>query len=104
MQDGNTSKKHGSACRKKDTRNLYIEADEDHASLQFHKKKGDIKRFKGHADNNQIVKLVYVHEGYKDSDTKRRELKNVVYFGGLYRNKDNEKHGRKNTEKQMGNI
>ncbi len=76
---------------KKDARNLYIEADEDHASLQFHKKKGDIKRFKGHADNNQIVKLVYVHEGYKDSDTKRRELKNVVYFGGLYRNKDNEK-------------
>ena len=78
-------------AEKKDARNLYIEADEDHASLQFHKKKGDIKRFKGHVDNNQIVKLVYVHEGYKDSDTERRELKNVVYFGGLYRNKDNEK-------------
>ena len=76
---------------KKNARNLYVEADEDHASLQFHKKKGDIKRFKGHADNNQIVKLVYVHEGYKDSGIKRKELKNVVYFGGLYCSKDNGK-------------
>ena len=76
---------------KKDARNLYIEADEDHASLQFHKKKGDIKRFKGHADNNQIVKLVYVHEGYTDGSIKRKKLNNVVYFGGLYCGKDNEK-------------
>ena len=76
---------------KKKTRILYAEADEDHAVLQFHKKKGDIKRFNGHADNKQIVKLVYVHEGYKDSDAERKELKNVVYFGGLYRGKDNEK-------------
>ncbi len=76
---------------KKKTRILYVEADEDHAVLQFHKKKGDIKRFKGHADNNQIVKLVYVHEGYTDSGMDRKELKNVVYFGGLYRGKDNEK-------------
>lgn len=76
---------------KKNARDLYVEADEDHVSLQFHKKKGDIKRFKGHADNNQIVKLVYVHEGYKDSGMKRKELKNVVYFGGLYCSKDNEK-------------
>ncbi len=51
---------------KKKTRILYAEADEDHAVLQFHKKKGDIKRFKGHADNTQIVKLVYIHEGYTE--------------------------------------
>ncbi|WP_334090207.1 ISLre2 family transposase [Helicobacter typhlonius] len=76
---------------KKKARKLYVEADEDHAALQFHKKKGDIKRFKGHADNTRIVKLVYVHEGYKDSDAECKELKNVVYFGGLYRGKDNEK-------------
>ena len=76
---------------KKKTRILYAEADEDHAVLQFHKKKGDIKRFKGHADNNQIVKLVYVHEGYTDSGINRKGLKNVVYFGGLYRGKDNGK-------------
>ena len=55
------------------------------------KKRGDIKRFKGHADNLQIVKLVYVHEGYTDSSMERKKLKNVVYFGGLYRGKDNEK-------------
>lgn len=76
---------------KKKTRELYVEADEDHAALQFHKKKGDIKRFKGHADNTQIVKLVYIHEGYTDVEEKRKKLKNAVYFGGLYRGKDNEK-------------
>lgn len=56
-------------------------------------KKGDVKRYKGHADNGQIVKLVYVHEGYADNgeDKKRKELKNAAYFGGLYRGKDNEK-------------
>ncbi len=47
----------GSAEKKK-TRALYVEADKDHAALQFHKKKGDIKRFKGHADNNQIVNCI----------------------------------------------
>ncbi len=51
---------------KREARTLYVEADEDHAALQFHKKKGDIKRFKGHADNTQIVKLVYIHEGYTE--------------------------------------
>lgn len=78
-------------ARKKEARNLYVEADEDHAALQFHEKKGDIKRFKGHADNTQIVKLVYVHEGYTDNSMERKKLKNVVYFGGVYRGKDNEK-------------
>lgn len=76
---------------KKKVKYLYVEADEDHIALQFHEKKGDIKCFKGHADNIQIVKLVYVHEGYTDEDGKRKELKNVAYFGGLYRGKDNEK-------------
>lgn len=70
---------------------LYVEADEDHIALQFHKKKGDIKRWKGHGDNGQIIKLVYVHEGYEESETKRKRLKEVVYFGGLYRGKENEK-------------
>lgn len=72
---------------------LYVEADEDHIALQYKEEKGDIKRYKGHADNGQIVKLVYVHEGYIDGkeETKRKKLKNVVYFGGLYRGKDNEK-------------
>lgn len=70
---------------------LYVEADEDHIALQFHEKKGDVKRGKGHGDNGQIIKLVYVHEGYKDPDAKRKELKEVMYFGGLYSGKENEK-------------
>ena len=70
---------------------MYVEADEDHIALQFHKKKGDIKRWKGHGDNGQIVKLVYVHEGYEETERKRKQLKEVVYFGGLYSGKENEK-------------
>lgn len=70
---------------------LYVEADEDHIALQFHKKKGDIKRWKGQGDNGQIIKLVYVHEGYEERDTKRKKLKEVMYFGGLYSGKENEK-------------
>lgn len=69
---------------------LYVEADEDHIALQFHEKKGDIKRWKGHGDNGKIIKLVYVHEGYQDEESKRKELKEVRYFGGLYAGKENE--------------
>ncbi len=78
---------------KRKAKYLYVEADEDHISLQYKEKNGDISRYKGHADNGQIVKLVYVHEGYADSGekVKRKELKNMAYFGGLYRGKDNEK-------------
>lgn len=61
---------------------LYVEADEDHIALQYKKEKGDIKRYKGHGDNGQIVKLVYVHEGHTEG--RRRKLKNVRYFGGIY--------------------
>ena len=78
--------------KKRNVKHLYVYADEDHIALQYKEEKGDIKRYKGHADNGQIGKLVYVHEGYVDSgkDIKRKELKNVIYFGGLYRRKDNE--------------
>ncbi len=78
---------------KRKAKYLYVEADEDHIALQYKEKKGDVKRFRGHGDNGQIIKLVYVHEGYTDNveDRKRKELKNVVYFGGLYRGKDNER-------------
>lgn len=78
--------------KKREVRTVYVEADEDHIALQYKNKKGDIKRYQGHADNGQIVKLVYVHEGYTDMGRNRnkKELKNVVYFGGLYRGKENE--------------
>lgn len=32
-------------------------------------------------DNGQIIKLVYVHEGYEEAEGKRKHLKEVVYFG-----------------------
>ena len=78
---------------KKKVKYLYVEADEDHIALQYKEKKGDIKRFQGHADNGQMIKLVYVHEGYIENkeEKKRKKLKNVVYFGGVYQGKENEK-------------
>ena len=48
-----------------------------------------MKRFKGHGDNGQIVKLIYVHEGYK-GEAKRKNLKQIKYFGGLDTGKENE--------------
>lgn len=46
---------------------LYVETDEDYISPQYKEKKGDIKWYKGYADNRQVVKLVYVYEGYVES-------------------------------------
>lgn len=50
---------------------LYVEADEDHVALQD--------------GRNAMPYLVYVHEGYVDSKSKRKELKNVRYFSGMYK-------------------
>ncbi len=63
---------------KRDVRVLYIEADEDHVSLQ-NKRKGQKKI--------AMPKLVYVHEGIdlEKSSKTRRSLKNVRYFGGIYK-------------------
>lgn len=54
--------------RKRRVKRLYVEADEDHIALQFHEKKGDVKRWKGHGDNGRIVKLIYVHEGIEERE------------------------------------
>ena len=75
---------------KRRTETLYVDADEDHIALQFHEEKGDVKRWKGHGDNGQIVKLVYVHEG-KEEKGKRKQLKNPHFFGGIYSGKENER-------------
>jgi hypothetical protein len=74
---------------KKKVENLYVESDEDHISLQFHNKKGDVKRFKNYGDNGRIVKLAYVHEGHQ-LNGKQKELINTRYFGGMYPGKENE--------------
>ena len=66
---------------------LFIEADEDHVAQQG--KKG--KEQDGKKKRNILMpKLVYVHEGigYEKSTKKRRVLKNLRYFGGLYKGED----------------
>ncbi len=55
---------------KKNVKILYIEADEDHVSLQS----GGIA----------MPRLVYVHEGIEKVGKKRNKLKNTRYFGGIY--------------------
>lgn len=43
---------------------LYIDADEDHAALQFHEKKGDIVKAENGVKNNGLpAKLIYIYEG-----------------------------------------
>ena len=74
---------------KREVKTLYVEADEDHIALQFHEKKGDVKRWKGHGDNKQIVKVVYVHEGIEKKG-KRNRLKQAFYFGGVRPGEENE--------------
>ena len=59
---------------------LYIDADEDHVSLQYMDKKGDIKAPRS---NTYMPKLVYVYEEV-NADNDRHELVNVKYFGGGY--------------------
>ena len=51
---------------------LYVEADEDHVALQNGK--------------SVMPRLVYVHEGYEHSNSKRKKLKNIHYFSGIYNN------------------
>lgn len=53
---------------------LYVDADEDHVALQ---------------DGSSVMPyLAYVHEGYVDKDKPRKELKNIRYFSGIYRNSE----------------
>ena len=62
---------------------LYIDADEDHVSLQFRAKKGDlIKSENNRKNNNAIAKLVYVYEGIEKEapSSKRHKLVNPYYF------------------------
>lgn len=81
---------------------LYIEADEDHISLQFNEKKGDLEKSEnGHKNNCAISKVVYVHEGLRpesvvkqgteeEHNSKRWELINPHYFCRVCSGKENE--------------
>ncbi|AEM73012.1 LOW QUALITY PROTEIN: protein of unknown function UPF0236 [Caldicellulosiruptor acetigenus 6A] len=63
--------KKGVAGSKKVVKELYIEADEDHISLQ--------------SGEGKIAKLAYINEGYKEEEgiVKRKELKEVHYFSSI---------------------
>lgn len=66
--------------RKKTLKYLYIDADEDHVSLQYINEKGDIKKPR---TNTVMPKLVYVYEGISNENG-RNELINKKHFGGVY--------------------
>lgn len=59
---------------------LYIDADEDHVSLQYLEKKGDIKKPR---TNTAMPKLIYVYEDV-NFDGSKHELVGSSYFGGDY--------------------
>ena len=78
--------------KKKALEYLYIEADEDHASLQFREKKGDLEENENHQKNNCLItKLVYIHEGIEQeaAKSKRHKLVNPYYFCGTSYAEDN---------------
>jgi len=71
---------------------LHIEADEDHASLQYQKKKGDLVKSKNNRKNNCLLtKLVYVHEGieHEKPNSKRMKLITPHYFASISAEKEN---------------
>lgn len=80
--------------QKKEVEYLYIEADEDHAALQFREKKGDLTENGNHQKNNSLItKLVYVHEGAEPEapGSKRYKLVNPYYFSHVCDGKENER-------------
>ena len=66
---------------KKIVEKLYIDADEDHVSLQYLVKKGDIKKPR---TNTVMPRLAYVYEGVDVEETGKPKLINAKYFGGVY--------------------
>lgn len=79
--------------KKKEVEYLYLEADEDHVSLQFREHKGDLDESgNGGKKNSLITKLVYVHEGIEREapKSKRYKLVNPHYFCRVCDGKENE--------------
>ena len=66
---------------KKELKTLYIDADEDHVSLQYLEHKGDIKRSR---TNTVMPRIIYVYEGVDTDEEGRPKLINTKYFGGVY--------------------
>lgn len=80
--------------KKKTVDYLYIDADEDHVSLQFRNRKGDLIENENHQKNNCLItKLVYIYEGIKNESpkSKRHCLVNPYYFCGVNTGEGNQK-------------
>ena len=78
---------------KRAPRFLFIDADEDHVSLQFQKKKGDLTiSGNGRKNNGMITKLVYTYEGIRPESpgSKRNTLINPHYFCSDSESEDNQ--------------
>ena len=73
---------------------LYIDADEDHISLQFRERKGDLVSMENNRkNNNAIAKLIYVYEGIEKEApaSKRHKLINPYYFCRVCDGEENRK-------------
>ncbi|MCR5273122.1 MAG: ISLre2 family transposase [Lachnospiraceae bacterium] len=66
---------------KKDVKVIYIDADEDHVSLQYLEHKGDIRKPR---INTVMPRIIYVYEGVDTDEEGRPKLINTKYFGGVY--------------------
>ena len=73
------------ANEKKEVKTLYIDADEDHVSLQYLEHKGDIKKPRM---NTVMPRIIYVYEGVDTDEEGRPKLINTKYFGGIYDGQD----------------
>ena len=74
--------------KKKQVKILYINADEDHVSLQFNNKKGDLKvGLNGYKSNTIEPRLACIFESIEaESPTsKRKSLIGKHYFAGVYK-------------------
>lgn len=73
---------------------LYIDADEDHVSLQYRESKGDLKKNENKQKNNCLItKLIYVYESTEKEapQSRRHRLVNPYYFCGVSSGDGNEK-------------
>ena len=74
--------------KKKQIKTLHIQADEDHAALQFYRKKGDLRISEnGRKSNTVMPKLILLYEDIMEEGklgSKRYRLTGKHYFGGVY--------------------
>lgn len=80
--------------KRKTVEYLYIDADEDHVSLQYREHKGDLKKNENNQKNNCLItKLIYVYEGTEKEapQSRRHRLVNPYYFCGVSTVEGNQK-------------